>query len=118
MTTVILAPEYFGGLRLYWRPDRGALRHGPILVHPDELRAALNELPGPATVVLCGRRFADQVADAILDLADLFVVPNTWLRNLPARDPVDRALHGARIAAAHARAPVEHRLGRTPDLPF
>ena len=118
MTTVILAPESLGGLRLYWRPDRGALRHGPLLDHPCELRTCLNELPGPATVVLCGRRFADQVSAAILDLADLFVVPNTWLRHLPAGDTEDRALHGARIAAAHARDPVEHRLGRIPDLPF
>jgi len=118
MTTVILAPEYFGGLRLYWRPDRGPLRHGPILVHPFELRGCLNELPGPRTVVLCGRRFADQVSAAVLDLADLFVVPNTWLRHLPAFDTEDRAAHGARIAAAHARAPVEHRIARQPELPF
>ncbi|MBI5367646.1 MAG: hypothetical protein HZA54_11460 [Planctomycetes bacterium] len=118
MTTIILAPEYFGGLRMYWRTDRGPLRHGPVLVHPFEVRSCLLNLPAPRTVVLCGRRYADQVSLAVLDDADLFIVPNTWLRHLPPFDCEDRAAHGARVAAAHARAPVEHRVGRVRDLPF
>ena len=118
MTTVVIAPGGFGGLHLYWRIDRGPLRDGPVLVHGYELRSCINDLPGPRTVVLCGRRFANEVSDAVLDVADLFVVPNTWLRHLPAIDPADRAACAARVAAAHARDPVEHRLSRQPELPF
>jgi len=118
MTLLILVPEYFGGLRLYVRAGRGSLRQGPIAGLPADVRACLLDLPAPRIVILCGQRFADVLADAVLDLADLFVVPNTWLRTLPSIRPGERALHAARLAIAHARAPIEHRLCRHIDGPF
>jgi hypothetical protein len=118
MTLVILAPDLYGGLRLFSRLDREPLRPGPLLGHPRELQACLRELPAPRTVVLCGKRFADLVSDVVLDLADLVVVPNTWFRHLPVLDAETRASHAARVAVAHARAPLETRLAREPDWPF
>jgi hypothetical protein len=118
MTILILAPEYFGGLRLYVRTGRGPLRQGPIAGLPADVRACLLDLPAPRVVILCGRRFADELSDAVLDLADLFVVPNTWLRGLPKIEPGERALQAARLAVAHAQAPIEHRLSRHCDGPF
>ena len=118
MTLLILAPEYFGGLRLYLRTGRGALRQGPIAGLPGDVRACLLDTPAPRIVILCGRRFADELSDAVLDLADLVVVPNTWLRNLSRLEPGERALHAAQLAVAHAKAPIEHRLCRNYDGPF
>jgi hypothetical protein len=118
MTLVILAPDLYGGLRLFSRTDRGPLRSGPLLGHSFELQSCLRQLPAPRTVVLCGKRFADHVAAAVLDLADLVVVPNTWLRHIPAPETESRAAHAARVAVAHARAPLETHLARETDWPF
>jgi len=120
MTLLILAPEpgQFGGMRVYSRSPQGLLRVGPIVVSPGDIRSRLDALPGPRAVVLCGRRFAREVADAVIDLADLYVVPVSWLRHLPGDEPGERAALAARLAVAHAREPIEHRLS-DPDLcPF
>lgn len=118
MTLLVLAPDCYGGLRMYLRRDRGPLLRGPTVAHPREVRDCLLGLPSPRSVVLCGRRFADELSDAFLDLADLFVVPNTWLRHIPRLEPGERAAHAARFAVAHARTPIEHRIGLTDPCPF
>jgi len=118
MTLIVLAPDLYGGLRFFSRVGRGPLRPGPLLGHPFELQSCLRQLPAPRTVVLCGRRFAHHVSAAVLDLADLVIVPNTWLRHIPAPDTDSRASHAARLALANARAPLETRAAREPDFPF
>ncbi len=117
-TTCILAPDDHGRLRLYWKSAPGRLRGGSRLDHPADLREPLQELPEPRTVVLCGQRFADNVADAVLDIADLVVVPNTWLRYLPARNPARRAGLAGRLALAHAHRPIERRFRDPAFCPF
>jgi hypothetical protein len=117
-TTCILAPDDQGGLRLYWKCGPGPLRGGACIQRPDDLREPLQELPEPRTVVLCGRRLADSVAEAVLDIADLVVVPNTWLRYLPTRNPAGRAGLAVRLADAHAHGPIERRFRDPAFCPF
>ena len=120
MNLLVLAPEpwHFGGMRLYQRSAQGLLREGPVVVSPGDIRHWLNGLPAPRAVVLCGRRFADAVAEQVIDLADLYVVPVSWLRHLPRDEPGERAALAARLAAALAREPIEHRLSDPRCCPF
>lgn len=120
MTLLILAPEPWslGGMRLYWRSAQGLLREGPTVVTPGDVRHWLDELPAPRAVVLCGRRFADEIGNCVSDLADLYVVPVAWLRHLPRDEPGERAALAARLALAHAREPIEHRFSDPDRCPF
>jgi hypothetical protein len=120
MNLLILAPEprCFGGMRLYSRTAHGLLREGPTVVRPGDVRHWLNDLPAPRAVVLCGRRFADQIGSYVIDLADLYVVPISWLRHLPCDEPGERAALAARVALAHALDPIERRLSDPGYCPF
>jgi hypothetical protein len=120
MNLLILAPMpgQFGGMRLYSRSTHGQVLEGPVVVSAGDVRHWLNELPEPRAVVLCGRRAVDAVADAVIDIADLYVVPVSWLRHLPREEPGERALLAARLAAAHAREPIEHRISDPHYCPF
>lgn len=120
MNLLILAPEprSLGGMRLFLRTAQGLLREGPTVVSPGDVRHWLNDLPLPRAVVLCGRRFADQIGSYVIDLADLYVVPVSWLRHLPCDEPGERAALAARVALAHAHDPIEHRLSDPGYCPF
>jgi len=120
MNLLILAPEpsSFGGMRLFSRTAQGLLREGPTVVSPGDVRHWLDKLPAPKAVVLCGRRFADQIGSYVIDLADLYVVPVSWLRHLPCDEPGERAALAARLALAHNREPIEHRLSDPGYCPF
>jgi hypothetical protein len=85
MTLLILAPEpsSLGGMRLYWRSAHGLLREGPTVVTPGDVRHWLDELPAPRAVVLCGRRFADEIGNCVSDLADLYIVPVAGVPHFP-----------------------------------
>ncbi len=120
MNLLILAPvpEHFGGLRLYFRSAQGLVSQGPVVLSPGDVRHWLDGMPAPKAVVLCGRRFADAIADCVIDLADLYIVPVAWLRHLSCDEPGERALLAAKLANAHAREPIERRISDPERCPF
>ena len=109
MTIAVLIPCPLGYcLWVQWPRQR--LRACSTLVHPFDLRDTVRSLGDPLTVVLVGRRHADAVSDAVLDAAELVIVPDAWLRRVPRTALSARAEVAARVAAAHRAAQVEHRL--------
>lgn len=109
MTLAVLIPCPLGYC-LFVRWPRQRLRACSSIVHPTDLRDAVRSLGDPLTVVLVGRRDADAVSDAVLDDADLVVVPEAWLRRVPRTALTARAEAAARLATAHCHARIEQRL--------
>jgi hypothetical protein len=115
MTLAVLVPCPLGYC-LFVRWPRQRLRACSNIVDPADLADALRSLDDPLVVVLVGRRAADAVSDAILNDADLVIVPESWLRRVPKRAITARAEAAARIATAHCAARIEHRHRRDPQL--
>jgi hypothetical protein len=115
MTVAVLLPTSLGYC-LFIRWPRQRLRACSEILHPSDLRDAIHSLGEPLTVVLIGRRHADAVAEAVLDVAELVVVPEQWLRRVPRTAMSTRADLAVRIANAHRAAQVEHRLRRDGQL--
>lgn len=109
MTTLVLIPCPLG-YTIFVRWPRQRLRSCSTIVAPEDLNDAVRSFGDPVTVVLVGRRHADQVAYAVLEDADLVIVPDAWLRRVPRRALSARAEIAARIATAHCSATIEHRL--------
>lgn len=109
MTLAVLIPCALGYC-LFVRWPRQRLRACSMIVHPSDLHDAVCSLGGPLTVVLVGRRQADEVSNAVLDEADLVVVPEAWLRRVPRTALSARAEIAARLATAHRSAHIEERL--------
>ena len=78
-----------------------------MLLHPSDLCDAVGSLGGPLTTVLVGRREADVVASAVLPLGDLVVVPDAWVRGVPAQAFSRRAQVALRAATAHVAGAVQ-----------
>lgn len=111
-STVVLVPGVIGGLQLFQRAAHGGpLRHLYTLVDPLELSSCVNQLAAPRTVILCDARFRDVVATAVLRVAELYVVPATWLRGIETWDTEQRAERAAALVTAHRQRPIEHLLG-------
>lgn len=110
-STAVLVPGPFGTLRLFQRRGPGRLQPTYIIHGPLELRSCLSQLPWPRTAILCDARYRDLVANTILDLAELFVVPAHWLRDLDPWDLSERANRAAALVAAHRQRPIQHILG-------
>lgn len=108
-TTLVLIPCPFGYV-LFVRWPGQRLRACSAIVAPPDLTDAVRSLGDPLTVVLIGRRHADAVARAVLDDAELVIVPEAWLRGVPRRALSARAAVAARVATAHRTAMIEHRL--------
>ena len=112
-STVVLVPGPFGGLMLFQRPaHEGPLRHLYTLVDPLELSSCVRELTAPRTVILCDARYRYAVAGAVLSVADLYVVPATWLRGIEGWDTAPRAERAAALVTVCRRRPIQHLLGR------
>lgn len=109
MTTLVLIPCPLGYL-LFVRWPRQRLRACSSIVAPADLTEAVRSLGDPLTVVLVGRRRAEEVAYAVLHEAELVIVPDAWLRRVPRGALSARAEIAARIATAHRSAMIEHRL--------
>jgi hypothetical protein len=109
MTLAVLIPCPLGYC-LFVRWPRQRLRACSAIVHPSDLHDAVRSLGGPLTVVLVGRRHADEVSDAVLEDANLVVVPDAWLRRVPRSALSARAEVAARVASAHRAARIEERL--------
>lgn len=109
MTTLVLIPCPLG-YTLFVRWPRQRLRACSTIVAPEDLNEAVRSLGDPLTVVLVGRRYADAVAHAVLQEAELVIIPDAWLRRVPRRALSARAEIAARIATAHRAATIEHRL--------
>lgn len=109
MTVAVLIPCPLG--YCFWvKWPRQRLRACSSIVHPLDLADTVRSLGDPLTVVLVGRRNADAVSDAVLDTAELVIVPDAWLRRVPRTALSARAEVAARVAAAHRTDQVEHRL--------
>jgi hypothetical protein len=119
MTYVVLIPCPLGYC-LFVRWPRQSLRTCTNIVDPVDLRDTVRSLGDPLAVVLVGRRNADAVSDAVLDAAELFIIPDSWLRRVPRRALTSRAELAVRIASAQRAATLEHRLRKDLqlDLPF
>lgn len=119
MTWAVLLPCSLGYC-LFVRWPRQRLRTCTEILHPSDVGDALRSLGDPLSVVLIGRARADAVSDAVLEIADLFIVPDAWLRRVPRAALSARAELAVRIASAHRVAIVEHRLPRERQvaLPF
>lgn len=113
---VILVPAPLGGFRCF-NFLRG-LDDGFLVAEPNRLRHHLAWLPAPRIVVLCGRNHRKQIRDAVLDRAELYVLPATWLRSIPATAPRARAALAARLVTAHVRHPIEHFCAEELSFPF
>jgi hypothetical protein len=114
-TTAILIPCPLGYcLWVQWPHQR--LRASTTIIDPADLRDVVRSLGDPVTVVLLGRKRAESVADAVLDVADLVIVPESWTRRVPRSALTARAELAARVAAAHRVATVEHRRRRERQL--
>lgn len=100
MTWIILLPSPLG-FCLFVRWPRQRLRACSALLHPSDLRGAVGSLGGPLTTVLIGRRHADVVADAVLPVGGLVVVPDVWMRGVPTHAFTRRAEVALRAATAH-----------------
>lgn len=119
MTTVVLVPTALGYcLWIQWPRQR--LRSCQEIISPPDLADVVRSLGDPVTVVLVGRRHAEAVSNAVLEVADLVIVPEPWLRRVPRRALSTRAELAARIASASRAATVEHRHRRDLqlNLPF
>ncbi len=115
MTIAVLIPCPLGYcLWVQWPRQR--LRACSTIVHPLDLGDTIRSLGDPVTVVLVGRRHADAVSEAVLDAAELVIVPDAWLRRVPRTALSTRAEVAARVAAAHRTAQVEHRLRKELQL--
>jgi len=79
------------------------------IVHPSDLRDVVCSLADPLLVVLVGRRGADDVSDAVLNDANLVIVPEAWLRRVPRTALSARAEIAARLATTHRNARIEER---------
>lgn len=119
MTVAVLLPTSLGYC-LFIRWPRQRLRACTEILDPISLRDTIQSLGDGVTVVLIGRRDADAVAEAVLETADLVVVPEPWLRRVPRSAFTARAEIAARIACAHRQAQIEHRVRRDLQvaLPF
>ncbi len=119
MTVVVLIPNPLGYC-IFVRWPRQSLRACMCVVHPSDLRDTIQSLGDPVTVVLVGRRCADAVSDAVLDTADLVIIPEGWLTRVPRTALAARAHAAARIASAHRAGRVESRERRDlqMQLPF
>lgn len=117
MTLAVLIPCSLGYcLFVRWPGQR--LRACSSIFAPCDLRDAVRSLGEPLLVVLVGRRRADEVSAAVLDDAELVIVPDAWLRRVPRTALSARAEVAARVAAAHRIAGVEHRLRNDLQLPL
>lgn len=119
MTWAVLIPCPLGYcLFVRWPGQR--LRSCTEIVAPSDVADTVRSLGDPLGVILVGRRSADLVSHAVLDVAELFIVPDQWLRRVPKRALSTRAELAVRIAAAHRVAAIEHRLPyeRQVQLPF
>lgn len=119
MTIVVLIPNPLGYcLFVKWPGQR--LRAIMCVIHASDLQDTIQSLGDAVTVVLIGQRCADAVSDAVLDTAELIIVPEAWLRRVPRTALAARAQTAARIASAHRAGRVEHRHRRDLelDLPF
>jgi len=120
MTYAVLVPCPLGYC-LFVRWPHQPLRACTAIVDPADLGDTVRALGDPLAVVLVGRRRADEVSRAVLDSAELVIVPDAWLRRVPRRALSARAGLAVRIASAHRVATIEHRL-RNEDhqlaLPF
>lgn len=119
MTIVVLIPNPLGYC-IFVRWPRQRLRACMCVVHPSDLHDTVQSLGDHVTVVLIGRRSADAVSDAVLDTADLIIVPEAWLKRVPPTALAERAQMAARIAGAHRVGQVEQRMRRDRQwqLPF
>ena len=119
MTIVVLIPNPLGYcIFVSWPRQR--LRACMCVIHPSDLQDTIQSLGDPVTAVLIGRRCADAVSEAVLDTADLIIVPEAWLKRVPRTALAARAQAAARIATAHRAGGVEQRMRRDPEwqLPF
>ena len=107
MIWIVLLPTPVGYC-LFVRWPRQRLRACSTILHPADLRDAVASLGGPLTTVLIGHRDADLVARALLDLGDLIVVPEAWLRRVPRGALSARAEVALRAASAHLAGAVRH----------
>lgn len=115
MTLVVLIPCPLGYC-LFVRWPRQRLRGCSTIIDPADLRATVCSLGEPLTVVLVGRRRTDEVSRAVLNEADLVVVPEAWLRRVPRTALSARAQIAARLATAHRSAHIEERLRNDSQL--
>jgi hypothetical protein len=109
MTLAVLIPCPLGYC-LFVRWPRQRLRACSSILDPADLRDAVRSLGDPLTVVLVGRKGVDAVSDAVLDEADLVIVPEAWLRRVPRTALSARAEAAARLATAHRTARIEQRV--------
>lgn len=105
MTWAVLLPCPLGYC-LFVRWPHQPLRACSTIVGPVDLRDTIRGLGDPVGVVLVGRRRVEEVARAVLDDAELVIVPEAWLRRVPRRALSARAEVALRIAAAHRVATV------------
>ena len=119
MTIVVLIPNPLGYC-IFVRWPHQRLRAVMCVIHPSDLQDTIQSLGDPVTVVLVGRRGVDAVSDAVLDTADLVIVPEAWLRRVPRTALAARARVAVRIASAHRAGQVERRERRDlqMQLPF
>lgn len=117
MTWAVLIPCPLGYC-LFVRWPRQPLRACTALVDAADLHDVVRALGGALTVVLVGRRYADLVSRDVLDVADLVVVPDSWVRRVPKRALSKRAEVALRVAVAHVADTVEHRQRRDLQVPL
>lgn len=115
MTVVVIIPNPLGYC-LFVRWPRQRLRACSSILHPSDLQDAVRSFGDPLTVVLVGRRAADAVSEAVLETADLIIVPEAWLRRVPRTALTARAHLAARIASAHRTGQIEQRFRRDLQL--
>ena len=117
MTWAVLIPCPLGYC-LFVRWVRQPLRTCSAILDPADLRDAVRSLGDPLTVVLVGRRHADGVSREVLEVADLVVVPESWVRRVPRTALTQRAQIALRVAVAHLAATVEHRARAEMQVPL
>lgn len=108
LTIAVLLPCTLGYC-LFVRWPRQRMRACTSIVHPSDLRDVVCSLADPLLVVLVGRRGADDVSDAVLNDANLVIVPEAWLRRVPRTALSARAEIAARLATTHRNARIEER---------
>lgn len=111
MTVVVIIPNPLGYC-LFVRWPHQRLRACSTILHPSDLQDAVRSLGDRLTVVLVGRRCADAVSEAVLETADLVIVPDAWLKRVPRTALAARAQVAARIASAHRTGQIEQRFRR------
>ena len=110
-STAVLVAGVLGGLKLFQRRAPGPFHEGCTVSDPCELRTCLDTLPGPRTVILCDGRHRELVASTVLSIADLYVVPAAWFRDIHPWDVAERADRAGALVTAHRQRPIEHLLG-------